>query len=315
MVDETLNLRVVDAVERVWKSILAIREFASQFTFFQSVLLPSEYNQVLSERGLKTVPQMSEHEFYSQVRNIAVDVETVRPFIGETIWLLYDIYYTFAVRQAAKVQDGIENKKLYPWNQDYKGSLDIAILKLLSNIFTEQELKKANESDGLGVTAWIMKQIEIKILNDMNDLIFHNDFHELDLDKQLAIQDSITLINLGEIQMGDKYIVGQAGAVGPGAHANGITFNQIWNQIEGTIDLPGLVAELAVLRRSMKDEATEPEQDIAIGAVAAAEQAAKSGNGPKALEFLKSAGKWSLDVAQKIGIGLATAAIKSALGV
>jgi len=118
-----------------------------------------------------------------------------------------------------------------------------------------------------------------------------------------------------EIIMGDKYVTGQAGAVGPNSHAHDMTFSQIWNQVEGTIDLPRLANELGLLRQEMKKEAIEPEQDVAVGAIAAAEQAAKSGNGPKALEFLKSAGKWALDVAEKIGVGVATAAIKSTLGI
>jgi hypothetical protein len=258
---------------------------------------------------------MSEREFTIQLKNIIAEVESVRPYVGETVWLLYNVYYTFTIRQADKVRNGIEKGNLYAWNLDYKGRTDTAIIRLLNNVFSEQEMSKVNASDGLGITARVMNQIEAKILNEMNDLIFHRDIHRLDPDKQLAIQNAVTIVSQGGIEMGDKYIVGQAGAVGPSAHASGITFNQIWNQIEGTVDLPQLAKELAVLRQSMKNESTEPDQDIAIGAIAAAEQAAKSGNGPKALEFLKSAGKWSLDVAQKIGVGIATVAIKNALGI
>ena len=52
-----------------------------------------------------------------------------------------------------------------------------------------------------------------------------------------------------------------------------------------------------------------------IGAVANAEQSAKVGNGPKTLKSLKSAGKWAPGFAEKIGVGVATAALKSALGI
>jgi len=117
-----------------------------------------------------------------------------------------------------------------------------------------------------------------------------------------------------EIVMGDKYVTGQAGAVGPGAQAHQITFTQLWSQVESDIPLNRLGPELALLRKAMKNEATGPEQDVAIGAVAAAEQAANNGSGPKTLELLRSAGKWGLEVAEKIGVGVATAAIKSALG-
>jgi hypothetical protein len=63
----------------------------------------------------------------------------------------------------------------------------------------------------------------------------------------------------------------------------------------------------------MRKEATALEHDVAVGAIAAAEQSAKAGNGPKTIELLKSAGTWTLGVAEKIGLDVATAAIKSAL--
>ena len=117
-----------------------------------------------------------------------------------------------------------------------------------------------------------------------------------------------------EIIMGDQYNTGQAGAVGPGAHAHNITFQQVWNQSASNIDLKKLSHELAQLRPALRDAASEPEHDIAIGEVAAAEKAAQEGNGPKALGHLKKAGKWTFDIATKIGTGVATAALKVALG-
>ena len=91
-------------------------------------------------------------------------------------------------------------------------------------------------------------------------------------------------------------------------------FNQIWNENKDKIDLSELSKELAELRSTLKEEATEPEHDMSIGAIASAESSAKEGNGPKALEDLKNAGKWALDKASKIGVPVAIAALKAALG-
>jgi len=93
-----------------------------------------------------------------------------------------------------------------------------------------------------------------------------------------------------------------------------MTFNQIWNQAGKSINLEQLATELVQLRQAMKKEALEPEQDIAVSDVVKAEQAAKAGNGAKVMEHLKSAGKWALDVATKIGIPVAIEAIKNATG-
>jgi hypothetical protein len=118
-----------------------------------------------------------------------------------------------------------------------------------------------------------------------------------------------------KIHMGDNYSAGQAGAMGPNSRANHMTFQQIWNQVQGSVELPQLASELERLQSALRSEAKEPEHEIAIGAVAAAEAAAKRGNGAKTLEYLKKAGSWAFDVATKIGTDMAAAALKSSMGV
>ena len=68
------------------------------------------------------------------------------------------------------------------------------------------------------------------------------------------------------------------------------------------------------LRNAMKDETTGTrEHDEAIGAVAGAEKAAVRGDGPAALQYLKSAGEWTLGMAEKIAVGVAIEALKRAM--
>jgi uncharacterized protein YjbI with pentapeptide repeats len=110
----------------------------------------------------------------------------------------------------------------------------------------------------------------------------------------------------GSAMSRDTYnIPGQAAAVGPDAHAHDNVF------IQAGIDLPKLAEELGRLRAAMKGETTGTrEQDKAIVAVADAEEAAAKGDGPAALQYLKSAGNWTLGIAEKIGVPLAVEALK-----
>jgi hypothetical protein len=119
---------------------------------------------------------------------------------------------------------------------------------------------------------------------------------------------------IGEV-MRDKYTAGQAGAMGPNAHAHDINFNQLWNQLQDSIDLPQLANELSRLRQEMKKEAVAPDNDIAVSDVAKAEQAAKVGDGSKVIEHLRSAGSWALEVGTKVGTELAVKVIKAAIGI
>ena len=118
-----------------------------------------------------------------------------------------------------------------------------------------------------------------------------------------------------EVVMGDQNnVFGQAGIVGRNARAHDMSFQQLWNKASNEIDLPTLALELRGLRQSLTEAASNPEHQVAIGQVEAAAQAANSGDGPKALEYLKAAGKWTFDTASKVGIGVAIAAAKTHLG-
>ena len=64
----------------------------------------------------------------------------------------------------------------------------------------------------------------------------------------------------------------------------------------------------------MSQEAKETEEHITVGNVAKAEQAAKDKNPSKVIESLKSAGEWALNIATKIGVSLATEALKQSIG-
>jgi len=126
---------------------------------------------------------------------------------------------------------------------------------------------------------------------------------------------SLTIIeNIEEVTMGDRYEAGQVGAQGPNAHAHDMTFNQIWNQTKGNIDLQALSKELKTLRDELQKSAKSAEEFAEIGVIASAEIEAQKGDGPQALSALAKAGKWALNVAEKIGIGVATTAIKTACG-
>ena len=88
---------------------------------------------------------------------------------------------------------------------------------------------------------------------------------------------------------------------------------QIWNQVQGQIDLPGFARELEDLKKQLKEEAETPEQFQIVADVAAAETEAKAGNGPKVIEYLKKAGSWAFDTATKIGVNVAAEVIKKTL--
>lgn len=110
----------------------------------------------------------------------------------------------------------------------------------------------------------------------------------------------------------DNYEIGQAIAVGPEASASGNSLNQFSQEHMENIDLWALATELEQLRTALLREATTIERHEIISVLESAQAAAKNGDGQMALSYLEKVDKWALVKATKIGVGVASAAIKTA---
>jgi len=106
---------------------------------------------------------------------------------------------------------------------------------------------------------------------------------------------------------------GNVGAMGDNARSDSNVFVQSNPAVE--VDLAELTKQLAAVRAEMRKIADpdDAQHDAEIGAIAQAQIAAQSGDKSKALEFLKGAGKWTLDVAKSVAAGLVKDAIEGDL--
>lgn len=131
-----------------------------------------------------------------------------------------------------------------------------------------------------------------------------------------ALNQTVKLLSEKEnkINIGDTYNVSGQAVAGPNVNVNEITFNQITNIIDESMEYSQLADELSRLRQAMSQEARETEQHIAVGDVAKAEKAAKEEDSSNVVNSLKSVGGWALDVATKIGVSLASEIIKHSMG-
>ncbi len=84
--------------------------------------------------------------------------------------------------------------------------------------------------------------------------------------------------------------------------------------IEESGDWSALTQELEKLKDQLAEEAKTPVQEQAAADLGAAAEAARAGNRPKMIKYLKKAGVWALDTATKIGTSVAAEVIKKTLG-
>ncbi|MFX0546112.1 hypothetical protein ACEWPL_011250 [Roseovarius sp. S1116L3] len=114
--------------------------------------------------------------------------------------------------------------------------------------------------------------------------------------------------------MGNKYEnKGVVGAMGDNASANNSNFSQNIGVVFSDEEMAELVDELEALKVALLQD-TSTGSLSAAAAVSEAQESAKAKNSTKVAMALKNAGKWAFDVATKIGVTVAAAAIKKAAG-
>ncbi|GEM_PF-2060760 len=151
--------RRIEAVEKLWTAIIAMKEFASEITTFFSIILPNEYYDEKPKHFLEKVGD----NFVMDFIDISKDLEVERPFLGETLWLQFFIYRAFLGRLeliAEKIKNG---KHVNDWR-------DNGIDQLLRIIFTDEEYKlyKTINPTQLDI---VLNILDSKILRESSEIL------------------------------------------------------------------------------------------------------------------------------------------------
>lgn len=110
-------------------------------------------------------------------------------------------------------------------------------------------------------------------------------------------------------------VKGQVGNIGDNNIIEQMNYYEtLWDQNAKDLDLAELASELERLEDRMRTLAKTSNEYESLAEIAHARESAMQAKGGVTLEHLKKAGKWALAVAQDIGVGLAVAALKVALG-
>ncbi|QNU63658.1 hypothetical protein [Vreelandella titanicae] len=210
-----------------------------------------------------------------------------------------------------------DNLKLKP------RSVESEKVQLYFNNVVEQCFKLPASVEGTDILA-LAHQTDSGSLPGNRVALLNKLKYELDIRRQILEKAASALdmrdalrgadINIGDTIMGDKYHNNQGGIIGPNGTVSNSTFNQISNNNETKVDFVKLAEELSLLRKEMQENVSTAEEFVEVGAIAEAELEANKGNYEKVLKALSKTGEWSLSVGEKIGVGVAILAIKSACG-
>ena len=91
-------------------------------------------------------------------------IEYVRPFIGEELYLQFFIYRAVTGRTAILLEEGIKSGKVESWYNDS------GIQQLLSYVMSSEEINQFKQVSVVRLH-WLQNALEAKILNGMQRLI------------------------------------------------------------------------------------------------------------------------------------------------
>jgi len=122
-----------------------------------------------------------------------------------------------------------------------------------------------------------------------------------------------TIINQGELIMGDQYNAKQAGIQGPQSGTNA-TVNLYMIHNANDIDFEKMILEVGLLKKYLRECEPNDENDILIGELSKLNQALEQKDENKVITVVKSCGKQLFDIAKRIGCSLIATFLAGELG-
>lgn len=188
--------RILESIEFLWNNVGRVREFTSSFHILYNIFFPKDYENIPVTNFEKLIPSMTDERFRDKIVSLQKDIENKRLFVGEKLWQLYSIYFAFAMRIAWKIFTEKEQGKVYNWDKDIDGTRDNHMFEVLQGAFTDDELNNIVANDPLrGVPQRIMNSLEIKMLSEMNELIFGRRLVDMSIEQQQRVMSLINSIS------------------------------------------------------------------------------------------------------------------------
>ncbi|MNC25726.1 hypothetical protein D3C75_738250 [compost metagenome] len=142
--------------------------------------------------------------------------------------------------------------------------------------------------------------------NLISDVYAHYDAWQ-----SLTSNDELDHINIFmEANNMEFYQVNQAAAVGRNAKADNTQMTQVNQSKQQEADPAQMLETLSKFREELVRQALGPEQILEIAKVAEAEIAVKNGDVSAAKKILSTLGKWTYDIAVKLGVALVVEQLK-----
>lgn len=171
--------RTLNAVSELWDVLLSLREAAKEALFPYEILTSKEISNAFQDTRthqiLEGIP--AAYEKSKELLPKIARLEEHRPYLGESLWSTFSAYVAFANRMIVKTHQGIENSKLFPWDEGGLGPLgarggkDKATLSLLASVLRSDQVDYTRERK-IGAPQAALAMLEQKLLFEIEHRVF-----------------------------------------------------------------------------------------------------------------------------------------------
>lgn len=179
--------RILTTIEFLWSKVCGLRDLSLKCLPVYTLLRPEQYEDMSISQLKGLLPDMTEEEFFQDQASFLSKDNEKRPFVGESLWRIYRIYSAFVGRLVWKVIAERSKGKIYEWSKDIDGSHDDHLFRVLQGAFDDIELKTIIGEDPRNAPARIMDALELKMLAEMNELIFGRRLVSMTIEEQQRI--------------------------------------------------------------------------------------------------------------------------------
>ena len=166
--------RRLKAIDFYWKDILELEEYIQPLNYFDPITLATDVERInrvksdLPEKFQETISQafkdLQSDKMLKTATVFKKEIEKLRPYIGENLWLLRYYYFSFMVRIIHLYETNyIKGLNLEHWMKDE------FMRKNLQNVLSEDEIKFIYETEYGGITRGI-NMFKQKILKEISEI-------------------------------------------------------------------------------------------------------------------------------------------------
>lgn len=154
----------IQAFDRLWRALLAVRDNTGAITTFLDILTADEYSRLKDHSDFQNlVGGLNQERVQAMIPDSSI--EEVRAYVGEYLWALFFAYQAVHLRIVILAWSSAteDHKKIY-WQKDP------GIRQLLSVILSTEELEQFDDTD-LGKIALFRRLAESKVLAELRRLL------------------------------------------------------------------------------------------------------------------------------------------------